>query len=753
MNALLEQFVLEARELVNEASDELLALERAPGDQHRIDVVFRAFHTLKGGAAIADLPDMTQLLHVGEDLLSALRGRKAVCTPDVINALLACVDQVGRWIVDIETTGGLPDLAAKRAAALAADLRRYLPQSNAGPAVRAGSDFDWAARVIADHPGLSAKPDHGGVVAIAYDPQPNCFFDGDDPLGLLRKVPQLVFLDMRVRSPWPDLPDVNPFTCNLAFRALALASRHDVAQVFRHIPDQVEIVEIAPASAPSAAAQERSSRDLARKILAAQRALLAAPCPRKEFLGRLGAAIEVAKNVLRFAGAHAAAARIEAVGVEATSARNADPVLRVLDELLASAASDWPQAGPIQDPGSAAAPAGELPAIRTLRIEEAKVDRLLDVAGELIVAKNTMNDLAARIGAELGEGEIARAVRNQTAVIDRLVGQTHHSAVQLRMVPLAQAFRRLPRVVRDVSHELGKRAEISMKGEATEADKSVVDAIFEPLLHVLRNALDHGIESPEDRRSSGKPEQAEISLSALRHGEHIVIEVSDDGRGIDPGAVRRKAREQSLIGDDEARDLSDDQAIQLVFAEGLSTAAQVSQVSGRGVGLAAVRAAVERLGGGVSIASQPGRGTTVRLTLPLSMAFMRIMTIHAGGELFGVPIEAIAETVRLPRAQILQIKSGEAFVLRDRIVPTCRLDRLLELPDAGLRDREKDALILVTDVGGQTAGLEIDSIGERLDVVVKPMQGVLAEVPDYAGTTLLGNGRVLLVLNLGAVLQ
>jgi two-component system chemotaxis sensor kinase CheA len=749
MNALLEQFVLEARELVNEASDELLALERAPGDQHRIDVVFRAFHTLKGGAAIADLPDMTHLLLVGEDLLSALRGRKADCTPDVINALLACIDQVGRWIADIETTGRLPDLAGQRAAALAADLRQHLPRSDAETRVRAASEFDWAAQVIADTPALSAKPDR--VVAIAYDPHPNCFFDGDDPLGLLRKVPQLVFLDMRVRSPWPDLPDVNPFACNLAFRALALAPRHDVTQVFRHIPDQVEIAEIAPASAPSAAAQEQSLRDLARKILAAQRALLAAPCPRKEFLGRLGAAIEVAKNVLRFAGARGAAARIEAAGAGATSARNADLVLRVLDQLLASAASDWPQAGSIQDTRSAAAP--ELPAIRTLRIEEAKVDRLLDVAGELIVAKNTMNDLAARIGAEMGEGEIARAVRNQTAVIDRLVGQTHHSAVQLRMVPLAQAFRRLPRVVRDVSHELGKRAEISMKGEATEADKSVVDAIFEPLLHVLRNALDHGIESPEDRRSSGKPEQAEISLSAFRHGEHIVIEVSDDGRGIDPGAVRRKARERSLIAEEEARELTDDQAIQLVFAEGLSTAAQVSQVSGRGVGLAAVRATVERLGGGVSIASQPGRGTTVRLTLPLSMAFMRIMTIHAGGEVFGVPIEAIAETVRLPRAHILQIKSGEAFVLRDRIVPTCRLDRLLELPDAGLRDRGNDALILVTDAGGQTAGLEIDSIGERLDVVVKPMQGVLAEVPDYAGTTLLGNGRVLLVLNLGAVLQ
>src|SRR3981189_2372132 len=201
MNALLEQFVLEARELVTEASAELRAPERLPGDQQRIDVVFRAFHTLKGGAAIADLPDMTQLLHVGEDLLSALRGRKLPCTSDIINALLACVDTAGVWLADIETTGRLPDLAAERAAVLAADLRRFLPRSSAATAVRADSECDWAARIIADDPGLSAKAGHGAIVAIAYDPQPNCFFDGDNPLGLLRKVPQLVFLDVRARSP------------------------------------------------------------------------------------------------------------------------------------------------------------------------------------------------------------------------------------------------------------------------------------------------------------------------------------------------------------------------------------------------------------------------------------------------------------------------------------------------------------------------------------------------------------------------
>jgi two-component system chemotaxis sensor kinase CheA len=293
--------------------------------------------------------------------------------------------------------------------------------------------------------------------------------------------------------------------------------------------------------------------------------------------------------------------------------------------------------------------------------------------------------------------------------------------------------------------------------------------MFEPLLHVVRNALDHGIESPPQRRAAGKPEQAQITLSARHQGEQVVIEIRDDGCGIDPAAVRRKAREQALISDEEAQELADEQVIELVFSAGLSTSAQVSQMSGRGVGLAAVRGAVERFGGSARVESRRGHGTTLRLALPLSMAFMRIMTVQAGGELFGVPIEAIAETVRLPRAHIVQIRDGEAFVLRDKIVPTCRLDRLLELPDsrqgpgqrpvpgsgAGTRhaDDTDDALILVTDAGGQTAGIEIDGIGERLEVVVKPMQGLLAEASDYAGTTLLGNGRVLLVLNLGAVLQ
>jgi two-component system, chemotaxis family, sensor kinase CheA len=758
MSALIEQFIVEARELVTEASDDLLAYERAPDDRSRLERVFRAFHTLKGGAAIAGLPDMSLVLHAGEDLLDGLRRGEIVFAASLANALLGCIDQVGQWVDALARDGRLPDAAAERAAALADGLRRHLPRRpEAGPAPPDPA-FEWAERMIAETPTM-ADAHRGGAslaVAIAYAAHPNCFFNGDDPIGLLAKVPQLVALTIAPRAPWPPLEEINPFECNLVFRALSLAPRAEVAQLFRLIPDQVRIAEIplAPAGAEAAGGRHDGRHNLALRILAAQRRMLLAPCAAKELAGRLGAAARAVANALRFAGADAEVHLVESAHAEALAARVPDAMLRALDRVLAT------PVGPISADSSEGGVGSDAPpslAIRTLRIEEAKVDRLIDLAGELIVAKNSLNDLASRAAAELGERDIARTIRLQAAAIDRLVGQAHHASVQLRMVPLAQMFRRFTRVVRDAAQELGKSVELVLSGEDTEADKAIVDAMFEPLLHVVRNALGHGIEMPPERRAAGKPEQAQITMRALHRGEQVVIEIGDDGRGIDPAAVRRKAREQSRISDEEARELGDEQIIQLVFSAGLSTSAQVSQMSGRGVGLAAVRGVVERFGGSAKVESRRGHGTTIRLALPLSMAFMRIMTVQAGGELFGVPIEAIAETVRLPRTHIVQIRDGEAFVLRDKIVPTCRLDRLLELPGAdhgrgaGHAD-DMDALILVTDAGGQTAGIEIDGIGERLDVVVKPMQGLLAEASDYAGTTLLGNGRVLLVLNLGAVL-
>src|SRR5580658_1859862 len=258
MSDLIEQFIIEARELVAEASDDLLAYERAPDDRSRLERVFRAFHTLKGGAAIAGLPDMSLILHAGEDLLDALRKGEIVFAASLANALLGCIDQVGKWVDALARDGTLPELAPERATALADGLRRNLPRRReAAPPDQA---LAWAAGMIAQTPTLADAARSGActAVAIAYDAHPNCFFNGDDPIGLIAKVPQLVAVTLAPRAPWRPLADMNPFECNLTFRALSLAPRAEIAQLFRLIPDQVSIAEIALAPVGARVTGERN---------------------------------------------------------------------------------------------------------------------------------------------------------------------------------------------------------------------------------------------------------------------------------------------------------------------------------------------------------------------------------------------------------------------------------------------------------------------------------------------------------------
>jgi two-component system chemotaxis sensor kinase CheA len=282
-------------------------------------------------------------------------------------------------------------------------------------------------------------------------------------------------------------------------------------------------------------------------------------------------------------------------------------------------------------------------------------------------------------------------------------------------------------------------------------DKTILDRLFEPLLHVVRNAIDHGVEPPHERRAAGKPEVATIAIEAERAGDRFVVKITDDGRGIDPAVVRRKAGERGLLDADELAALSDLQAIDLIFAAGFSTAAGVSDISGRGVGMDVVRTTVEQIGGRVSITSATGVGTTVLLDLPVNIALSRIMVVEAGGQAFGVSMEAVSETIRLTPDRIRQIKGNEAFVLRDRVVPICPLTDLMNLPPSP-KPTANARLLLVTEADGKVAALEVDAVRDRLEAVLKPMQGLLSGARGYAGTTLLGNGEVLLVLDLKEIL-
>ncbi|WP_043839790.1 chemotaxis protein CheA [Muricoccus aerilatus] len=432
---------------------------------------------------------------------------------------------------------------------------------------------------------------------------------------------------------------------------------------------------------------------------------------------------------------------IEAVAAAPEAALR--PLLRLVADQVRLAELP-PPAGPAPPPALEAAPVAPP---RALRVDAGRVDALVDLAGELVVAKNRLAHLVER--AAEADPALARALAESRAGIERLAEAMHRGVLGLRMVPLGRSLNRLPRSAREIAGRLGKEVAFHLEGEAVEADKAVVDGLFEPLLHLLRNALDHGIEPLTEREAAGKPRAGRIALRASRGGAGVLIEMSDDGRGMDPARLRAVAVARGLLDSTAAGALDDEAALDLVFRPGFSTAGMVTDVSGRGVGMDAVRTAVEALGGRVTLHSARGAGTTVRLALPQGAAVTTVLLVRAGGEAFGVPVEAVAETVRVPASRILPLRQAEAFVLRDRTVPLLRLAGLLGLPPA---PRGEVARVLLTGAGAGRAGLEVEGFAGRLDVLLRPPEGLLRGMPGMLGTALLGDGRVLVVLDLPALI-
>jgi len=383
---------------------------------------------------------------------------------------------------------------------------------------------------------------------------------------------------------------------------------------------------------------------------------------------------------------------------------------------------------------------------RGLRVEVERIDALVSLAGELTVAKNALGYAAAMARESHDPADLAKLLKDQHGVLDRLVSDLQRSVLNIRVLPLRHVFQRFPRLVRDMVVHLGKPAHLVTEGDATEADKAVVEALFEPLLHVMRNALDHGVESPEVRQASGKAPSAVITLRGARDGDRVIVEIEDDGGGVDVERIRQVAVERGLLTSEAAEQLSDEAALDLMFAPGFSTAAAVSAVSGRGVGMDAVRSSVERIGGRVSVATKRGRGTTVRFILPFTMMMSQVMTVEAGGQTFGIPLDSIVETARLSQAQISPVGGARAFTLRERTVPLIPLAEILGgSPPAPSGSSEIS--VIVASAGDEIAGLEVERLGERMEVMLKPMEGLLAGTPGLAGATLLGDGRVLIVLD------
>ena len=726
MNEFLEQFLIESREHVEQATADLLALEEAPDDRERLDSVFRAFHTLKGGAGIVDFFPMAHAMHACEDELSGVRSGAMKVSAAMISDSLECLDQVTRWLDTLEATGELPRDAVADADRIVARFVR--PAGGAVAPAPASESADWLDALLVRKASLRPQ----ARTAIRYAPDRKCFHAGEDPVARVAALPGLLGLDIEPVTPWPALDALDPFVCNVVITALTGCSPTEAATALADVIDDCEVLAVASAGPGS---EDASLPTIARDVLAAQRALLE-EVGGGRVAGRLASAGLVSANVLRHVGRAADAERIAQATATRVAANDPHPLRSALDAVLAARteAADAPAVA--VDPDVAP---------RTLRIDAARIDALVNLTGELIVAKNSIGHAA--VLAQEGDQALAAVLRQRHALLENLVGELQRSVLAMRVLPLRHVFQRLPRLVREISQDLGKPVELKIDGGDTEADKTIVEMLFEPLQHVLRNAIDHGVEDAATRLVQGKPATATIRLRASRQGDHVLVEVADDGRGIDFARIREVASERKLVADDVLATMSDAELTELIFEPGFSTAGTVTGLSGRGVGMDAVRHAVARVAGSVGVESRPGQGTTARFTLPFSVMMSRIVLVGAGDRVFGIPLDVVVETLRIDAAAIVPIGAAQAFVLRNQTIP------LVNLADAvGLARNERmdpEATIVVVRLEGQIGALRVDWIGERMEVMLKPLDGLLAGMRGLAGSTLLGDGSVLLVLDLG----
>jgi two-component system chemotaxis sensor kinase CheA len=729
MNEFVEQFLLESRELVAQAVDDLMGLEDKPGDRERLDGAFRAFHTLKGAAGIVEFAAMARTLHAAEDVLATLRSTEKPISPNVLNECLACLDLTSRWLDAMQASGEPPPAVDIDADDMIARLVASMETEEDGSAVALAPTFgDWLDRLRV----AAGDQFYGGLTAVRFVPDPEAFFKGDDPLSIVASLPELEIIDLALRNRVVSLDTMNTFSCNLEILALSKAPVAEIRNALGTFADRAEFRELARSSVPGGNEDYLAH---ATSVLEAQIVLLRED--RREGLWAcVASAGRTAANVLLYLGRNGPAAEIEQAMATALAQRKLDPLIAAIEQALQrETKSEHPTNIPLV----------QVVAPRALRVDMDRIDALVKLTGELLVVKNAIGHLAKRLNNSEDPAAAASALRDQHALFDRLALELQGAVLRIRVLPLRTVFRRFPRLVREISGSVGKTVRLITEGENTEADATIVDALFEPLLHVLRNAVDHGIESPEQRASLGKPAMGTLILRGLREAENVHIEVEDDGGGIDVDRVRAVAGARGVATEEALATMTDVEIIDLIFAAGFSTAAAVTDLSGRGVGMDSVRTAVERLGGTVAVQSRPQLGTTVRLILPFSLMMTRVMTVEVAGQMFGLPLDNVAETTIVDRDVIVPIGSVRAFLLRDRTIPLVDLADLLGIS----RDvsGQKAAKVVIMSAAGQIGAIEVDRLGERLDVMLKPMEGLLGGMRGVAGTTLLGDGRVLVVLD------
>ncbi len=707
MAVIKQTFFQECEEQLAELETGLLAIENGDHDQEIVNAVFRAVHSIKGGAGAFSLDDLVHFAHIFENTLDLMRSNRLQPTPDVVKTMLRAADVLADLVRAARDDG---DFDNARTAALAQELAALGNGGVAGSAPAAqekeeeGDLSQFRPRPIAfnfdEEPAAPAEPEKK-TFSIRFKPKPDLYAKANESALLLREIERLgeatITCDM---SELPLLSELDPEGAYLAWTVELKTDADEAAirEVFEFVEWDCDLeIEGDEASA----AEELDVLALIRKVREA---------------------VEPETPVGPEASATEATAKAREPE-DRVSAKSAD-ALKV-DQAKGDHASSGPQQ-------------------TTIRVDLDRVDRLIDLVGELVINQ-------AMLAQRVTEAGLARG-SDVTVGLDELEQLTRgiqDSVMAIRAQPVKSVFQRMPRLVREVAALTGKSVRLFTEGENTEVDKTVIERLADPLTHMIRNAIDHGLEKPEKRVAAGKPEEGLVRLSAAHRSGRIVIEVADDGAGIDRARVRASAVNKGLIAADAQ--LSDDEIDNLIFLPGFSTAEKVSDISGRGVGMDVVKRSIQALGGRISITSKPGQGSVFTLSLPLTLAVLDGMVVTVAGQTLVVPLTAIVETLQPKGADVHGFGGGARVIaIRNMFTPLIDVGREL-----GYRNEAADPLtgvaLLVESEGSVRSALLVDAIQGQRQVVIKSLEANYRHVHGIAAATILGDGRVALILDVDAV--
>jgi len=699
-------FVAESRELLDGMERDLLAAESATLDAETLNSIFRAAHTIKGGAGLFGLPHVVAFTHLVESVLDALRDGRATLDSELVALLLSCRDFIGLLIDSAEAGEVSPkEEQAQVGRELLEQLRAYLP-TLAEPGSEPPTPAAESPSIVAGDPLLAPIASNHWHISLRFGP--DVLRGGMDPLSFIRYLSSLGTISgiVTVFDQMPSAEQMDPESCYLGFE-IALSSEADkttLESVFDFVRDSSSIRILPPNS----------------RI--AEFTKLIAELP--EAADRLG-------EILQRCGTLTERELDAALAVQQAEL----PIARPLGEILIQRGSVHPE---VVEAALAKQQLvidhGRSQENRTIRVDSDKLDRLINLVGELIISAASTEVVARR--ARMPELQAC------TATLSHLVEEVRDSALQLRMVKIGSTFNRFQRVVHDVSRATGKDIALVVNGEETELDKTVVEQLGDPLLHLVRNAMDHGIESGELREQRGKPTRGTVKLNAFHDSGNIVIEVSDDGGGLRCDKIRAKAVERGLI--EATAELSENEIFSLIFEPGFSTAEQVTDLSGRGVGMDVVKRNITALRGSVSIASQEGIGTTVTVRLPLTLAIINGFLVGLGNAVFVLPLDVIEECVELSAEP-----AHDYTNLRGQLLPFIRLRELFGIEGTpGPRQN-----IVIVKHGATRAGLVVDTLLGEFQTVIKPLNKMFNQVKCINGSSILGSGEVALILDVPTLVR